>query len=170
MRSLIIILKNANSFIKSIEEWACTIIAALMVVSIAINVFWRYVLSSPLPWPNELALWLFLWLIFLGASLTLKDDGHYKIDFITNMLPEKVLRIISILNDLLELTFLIIFIYTSIRVFPRQMTATLTAFLGISKAWHIFPLTVGYSFMVLFLFKELLLKLNTTKKKGNNKL
>ena len=165
MKSLIVLLKNVNFFIRRIEEEICSIIVILLVVSTAIGVFWRYVLHHPLPWPNELGMFLLLWLAFLGASLTNKDDGHYKIGILYNALPGKVQRITNILNDLLKLTFLIIFVYISIRVFPRQAIRRMTVYLGINKAWHTFSLTVGFSFMALFVFKELLLKLNKTKKK-----
>lgn len=170
MKSLVILLKNANSFIKRIEEEICSIIVVMLVVSTAIGVFWRYVLHNPLPWPNELGMFLLLWLAFLGASLANKDDGHYKISILYNALPEKVQRVTNILNDLLKLTFLIIFIYISIRVFPRQAIRRMTVYLGINKAWHTFSLTVGFSFMVLFVFKELLLKLSAIKKRNNNNL
>jgi len=170
MKSLVILLKNANSFIRRIEEEICSIIVVMLVVSTAIGVFWRYVLHNPLPWPNELGMFLLLWLAFLGASLTNKDDGHYKISILYNALPEKVQRVTNILNDLLKLTFLIIFIYISIRVFPRQAIRRMTVYLGINKALHTFSLTVGFGFMVLFVFKELLLKLSTIKKRNNNNL
>lgn len=166
MKSLIVLLENANSFVRKIEEEICSIIVVVLVVSTAIGVFWRYVLRNPLPWPNELGMFLLLWLAFLGASLTNKDDGHYKISILYNALPEKVQRITDILNDLLKLAFLIIFVYISIRVFPRQAIRQMTVYLGINKAWHTFSLTAGFSFMALFVFKELLLKLNKTKKKG----
>jgi len=170
MKSLINLLKNTNSFIKRIEEEMCSIIVVMLVVSTAMGVFWRYVLHNPLPWPNELGMFLLLWLAFLGASLTNKDDGHYKISILYNALPEKTQRIINILSDLLELTFLIIFIYISIRVFPRQAIRRMTVYLGINKAWHTFSLTIGFSFMALFIFKKLLLKLNTRIKRSDNNL
>jgi len=170
MKSLIILLKNANSFIKRIEEEICSITVVMLVVSTAIGVFWRYILHNPLPWPNELGMFLLLWLAFFSASLVHKDDSHYKISILYNIFPDKVQKIINILNDLLELTFLIIFIYISIRVFPRQAIRRMTVYLGINKAWHTFSLTVGFSFMALFVFKELLLKLNTRIKRSDNNL
>jgi len=170
MKSLIILLKNANSFIKRMEEEICSIIVVMLVVSTAIGVFWRYMLHNPLPWPNELGMFLLLWLAFFGASLTNKDDGHYKISILYSIFPKRVQKITNILSDLLELTFLIIFVYISIRVFPRQAIRHMTVYLGINKAWHTFSLTVGFSFMALFVFKELLLKLDTRIRKRDNNL
>src|SRR4051812_34197874 len=56
--------------------------AALAAASIAmlVQVFARFVLSAPLPWPEEFAVLLFAWITFLGAAAVQYDDSHLSID------------------------------------------------------------------------------------------
>ena len=59
---------------------------ALMVVFILVQVFWRYVLSNPLPWPEEAARFLMLWTMVV-APTALRRGGFVAIDMIQLFLP-----------------------------------------------------------------------------------
>lgn len=45
-----------------------------------LQVFFRYGLDHSLPWPEELAQWLFVWAVFLGAGLVAGRRGHISIE------------------------------------------------------------------------------------------
>jgi C4-dicarboxylate transporter DctM subunit len=62
----------------------------LMLGSAAIatlQVFCRYALNAALPWPEEVAIWLFSWAIFLGMALLTGRRGHIAIDLLRPLLP-----------------------------------------------------------------------------------
>ena len=62
------------------------IIATLYLLMIAITfaqVIFRYLLNSALPWAGELAIFLFIWIIFLGASIALMRGVHIGVDIFT---------------------------------------------------------------------------------------
>jgi len=54
-----------------------------------VQVFFRYVLNASLPWPEELARWCFIWLVFVGVSVGVRRDTHIRIDLLVNALPER---------------------------------------------------------------------------------
>jgi tripartite ATP-independent transporter DctM subunit len=56
-----------------------------------VQVFFRYGLNSSLPWPEELARWCFVWLIFVGVSLGVRRDTHIRIDLLARSLPAGLL-------------------------------------------------------------------------------
>ena len=60
---------------------------ALMVLAILVQVFWRYVLSDPLPWPEEAARFLMLWMTGLVAPTAFRRGGFVAIDMIQLVLP-----------------------------------------------------------------------------------
>ena len=62
---------------------------ALMVAFILVQVVWRYVLSDPLPWPEEAARFLMLWLMVV-APTALRRGGFVAIDMIQLALPRAV--------------------------------------------------------------------------------
>lgn len=79
----------------------------LMVVFILVQVFWRYVLDNPLPWPEEAARFLMLWLMVV-APTALRRGGFVAIDMIQLMLPRRVggvLVLVLLLLSLLVLVF-----------------------------------------------------------------
>ena len=48
-----------------------SILFLLMILITFTQVIFRYILNSALPWAGELTIFFFIWVIFLGASITL---------------------------------------------------------------------------------------------------
>ena len=69
---------------------------ALMVVAILIQVFFRYVLNAALPWPDEAARFMMLWLTGLMAPMAFRRGGFVAIDMVVQALPFKVGQIVSL--------------------------------------------------------------------------
>jgi TRAP-type transport system small permease protein len=70
------------------ENAAALLYAAMMVIAFT-QVFYRYVLGSPLTWTEEIARYAFVWLVFLGAAVTLLrtgQDGHIALTFLVDRL------------------------------------------------------------------------------------
>ncbi|MFC7397305.1 TRAP transporter small permease [Chelatococcus sp. GCM10030263] len=57
---------------------------ALVVLSavVLIGVIFRYVLNYPLSWTEETSLIAFAWLMFFGAAICARENGHVLIDLI----------------------------------------------------------------------------------------
>lgn len=68
---------------------------ALMVVFIMIQVIWRYVLSNPLPWPEEAARFLMLWTTVV-APTALRRGGFVAIDMLPRLLPRLVSGVLTL--------------------------------------------------------------------------
>ena len=66
---------------------ALLILAAFCFTIVA--VFWRYVLSSPLLWPNDVTGWTLVALIMLGVSEAYRRDDHIAIDLLTSQLGQR---------------------------------------------------------------------------------
>jgi TRAP-type C4-dicarboxylate transport system permease small subunit len=60
------------------------VIAAVLFISltgvVALQVFTRFVLHAPVIWSEEVARFLFLWVVLLGAAMSVKDRRHFVID------------------------------------------------------------------------------------------
>ena len=59
---------------------------ALMVAIILAQVFWRYVLDAALPWPEEAARGLMIWMMALVAPTAYRWQGFVAIDTVPDML------------------------------------------------------------------------------------
>lgn len=82
---------------------------ALMVLMVFGNVVMRYAFNSGITVSEELSRWLFLWLIFLGASIAVHEQSHMGSDLVMDKLPPKLQKIGAVIGQLLMLwaTFLI---------------------------------------------------------------
>jgi tripartite ATP-independent transporter DctM subunit len=70
-------------------EWLCIgLLTAASAVAV-LQVFCRYVLNASLSWPEEVALWSFIWTVFLGMALAVGRHTHIAIDLISKLLPER---------------------------------------------------------------------------------
>jgi len=76
---------------------------ALMVLMVFSNVVMRYAFNSGIAISEELSRWLFLWLIFLGASIAVHEQCHMGSDMVMDLLPPKVQRVAMVLGQLLML-------------------------------------------------------------------
>ena len=63
---------------------------AVIVLLVFINVAMRYLLNSGLTWSEEIAVNLFVWVIFLGAILAALENAHIRVDLLTNRLSKRM--------------------------------------------------------------------------------
>lgn len=58
----------------------------LLLTTIAVTltqVFFRYALNASLSWPEEMARWAFVWLVFIGMALGVQRDSHISLDMLS---------------------------------------------------------------------------------------
>lgn len=82
------------------------ILLALMVIIILAQVFFRYVLNAALPWPEEAARFLMLWMTGLAAPAIYRRGGFVAIDMLEVALPKRgaaVLQLVLLLISALVL-------------------------------------------------------------------
>ncbi len=77
----------------------------LMILITFAQVIFRYILNSALPWAGEITIFFFIWIIFLGAALTLHKGLHIGVDIFTNFLNKKYKKLILIFTNTLIIIF-----------------------------------------------------------------
>ena len=88
-----------GGLMNTIEESLIALILGLMTVITFANVIARYVFNSNILWALETTVFLFAWLVLLGASYCVKTQSHLGVDVIINMVSpgaRKTLAIISV--------------------------------------------------------------------------
>jgi len=86
---------------------------ALIVIIVFSNVVARYCFSSGFDGAEELSRLLFVWLVFLGSILALRDRAHLGMELVQALLPRGLRRICSVITHLLMLYALWLFFYGS---------------------------------------------------------
>lgn len=70
---------------------AATVASYVAMVAIgAAQVFFRFVLQSPLSWSEELIRYVFVWSVFLTAAVAFQRDVHVRVELMTARYPGPV--------------------------------------------------------------------------------
>jgi TRAP-type transport system small permease protein len=81
-------------------------LVAILTASVFLQVLSRFVLKYPLPWTEEISRIAFVYSVFVGATLAVRDNTHLNIDILLVLLPQKMSRIITVSGAILVGIFL----------------------------------------------------------------
>lgn len=101
------VLKVINDWVLALGKGLAAAALAVMVVFILTQVFYRYVLNNALPWPDEAARFMMLWMTGLAAPAAYRFGGFVAIDMLENALPLRAARVLALVLFSLSLVVLI---------------------------------------------------------------
>ncbi|WP_027258510.1 MULTISPECIES: TRAP transporter small permease [Leisingera] len=85
-----------SGLINSLEETLIALLLGLMTAITFANVIARFVFNSNILWALELTVFLFAWLVLLGASYAVKAHAHLGVDAIVNMLAPGTRKVVGL--------------------------------------------------------------------------
>ena len=94
MRAFNVAVNKLNRIIILIIVPIFTIMSAVTLI----QVLFRYVFKLPLSWTEELARFLFVWVVFLGSAVSVKELAHVGVEYFLDRLSfgkKKVITIIA---------------------------------------------------------------------------
>ena len=97
-----------NTIILRLGRQLAWIAIGLMVVIILIQVYFRYVLNSALPWPDEAARFLMLWMTGFIAPSAYRWGGFVSIEMLFRMLPSRMVKIVTLMLLMISLLVLVV--------------------------------------------------------------
>jgi C4-dicarboxylate transporter DctQ subunit len=83
--------------INDIEETLIAVILGLMTFVTFANVVARYIFNTNILWALETTVFLFAWLVLIGASYCVKARAHLGVDVVLNMVGPGVRRILALI-------------------------------------------------------------------------
>jgi len=87
--------------VQHFEEVTSVAFFAVMLATVLVGVFFRFVLSSPLVWTVGVSSSAFLWTASISAGLGHRNDGHIQFDLVYEKLPIRLQRWARALGHLL---------------------------------------------------------------------
>lgn len=96
LRGLLWPFQTWNDILLPIGRWVSIVAIGLMVLAILIQVFFRYILNNALPWPDEAARFMMLWMTGLMAPMAYRRGGFVAIDMLAEALPKNVGALLSL--------------------------------------------------------------------------
>lgn len=90
--------KQGKTLIDRIEETLIAAILGMMTLATFANVVARYVFNSNILWALETTVFLFGWLVLLGASYAVKKGAHLGVDAVIDVVPRPERRVLGIIS------------------------------------------------------------------------
>ena len=83
--------------VNNIEETLIAVILGLMTLVTFVNVIARYAFNTNILWALETTVFLFAWLVLIGASYCVKTRAHLGVDVVLNMVGAGTRRVLALI-------------------------------------------------------------------------
>jgi TRAP-type C4-dicarboxylate transport system permease small subunit len=96
-----------------LEGWIALGLFWLLGATVAVQFFTRYALNDSAAWTEEIARYLLIGTVFVGASVGVARNNHIQVDFLYRYLPPRVGRSLALLVDVLRVAFFVCMVVTT---------------------------------------------------------
>jgi TRAP-type C4-dicarboxylate transport system permease small subunit len=95
-------------------RWLLAISVGILIFPVSLQIFSRYTELIPsYIWTEEMARFLFVWMIMIGAMLGIRESRHFEVDIWPRLAP-RPLAALRLVSNLAVLVFALIFIWAGI--------------------------------------------------------
>ena len=132
-------------------DWAerlAILMLMAMTALIVLQVIARNFLNAGWPWAEELARYAGLTLVYMAAPLLLLQNKHIVVDIISSRIHGLPGRLLQLVNELLTLTFCILFLWGG-WAFIQRAGKFSTAALGMPNTLYYMPALLGMVLLTL---------------------
>lgn len=116
-----------------LEEWIGGFLFLIIFAVLLAQIIARQVFDSPFMWSEELAKLLFIYVGMLGISMAIRTQQHVYIDFLTNLMNERLKRVVNSFVQLLIFVSIFLFFHLGLKSFLDSTFEIVT--LQISEKW-----------------------------------
>ena len=102
------------------EAWAALALFWGLAGVVFTQFFTRYALNDSAAWTEEIARYLLIGVVFVGASIGVAKNNHIQVDLVYRYLPAGAARTLSTAVDLMRIAF-----FAAMTVFTAQMMGKL---------------------------------------------
>lgn len=139
-------------FLRWLDLFLKTLVAignGVMLLLVFAQVITRYVFNYTPYFGEELARYLFVWVVFLSLPLVARYGGHMCIETLTSRVHGATLKLLNILADLFTIAFLSIMVWCGIQMVIRTSYQTSPAMM-IPMSWVYVVIPFGCAVMLLY--------------------
>lgn len=142
---------------RSAERWLLLTFYALIILTIAIEVFRRFVMNYSSSWGEEVARYAFIYLAWLAAAAAVRDRAHIRIDVLVNLGGPKMKRLAWWLADIATLVLAVWALWLSIGPILTSLNfGSITPGLRVSQAFFLAAVPLGFTLVVLRVVQSML--------------
>jgi TRAP-type C4-dicarboxylate transport system permease small subunit len=104
--------RRFTAWFARVLDWLLIATVAILIVPVSMQIFSRYTaLIPPYIWTEELARFVFIWMIMLGAMIGVREGSHFDVD-IWPRLGAKADAALKLISNVCVLVFALVFVWS----------------------------------------------------------
>lgn len=121
------VFKIINNLLAKSYGWVIVIFMACMIISLTIQIFYRYVLNIGLLWTEETSRLMCIWVAMLGTSILISESDHIRVSIIEDMFPKfkKYFTAIQNIVILIFSVFMVWFGFDSLEIASKSVSPSM---------------------------------------------
>lgn len=146
-----------DDFLARAEQWLRPLLGALLALITAgvfVQVILRYFFDESFLWGEELALFAFIWCVYLGAAISVRHRSHFAFDLASGLLRGRAAGLQRLIVDLAVLAIAVLMLVEGWS-FSQLSVQRLSPALGITLLIPTVVIPVSGGFMVLAVLVDL---------------
>lgn len=151
-------------WLRMLLEWTAGLLLCILLVVGILQVTSRYTGWMFMPWTEEVARLLFVWIVWVGAAAAVFRGGHIRFGFLVERLSRPAQAWIGMVVTVGVAGFLIFLVYQAYGIVHSTSSTFITLHLSVKYTY--LAVVAGASLMLLGLLGGLLARLGRTQRGG----
>ncbi len=103
-----------------IEAWVALLLFWALAAVVFTQFFTRYALNNSAAWTEEIARYLLIGVVFVGASIGVAKNNHIQVDLLYRYLPARACRMLALAVDAIRIAFFFAMIVTTAQMMQKM--------------------------------------------------
>ena len=140
--------------LRSVLYWFSVAAMSVMLVVIFAQVVSRYLFNWTPEWSEELARYLFVWVVFIGSALIMGESGHLAVQFVPNHFKGTAAgKALQVIINFSGYVFILLLLVQGTKMM-QVMTFQISPGLEIPMSWVYSVIPISAVLMLLYLVKD----------------
>lgn len=127
-------MKRIWEMLLKLIDWISGICLVCLVGLVSVQVFLRYIYGKPFKWGEELATFLFIWIVFMGSIVLVHKDGHLSLTIISERITKKHYHKLNLFFKVVIVFFLFLIFYNGLSLL-KILSKFRSPAMHVSLAW-----------------------------------
>ena len=111
MSTLFLVLKRFTAAYSRLLSWLLAASVAILIFPVSLQIFSRYTALIPsYIWTEEMARFLFIWMVMIGAMVGIRESTHFDVD-VWPRLGARATALLKIVSSVFVLAFALVFVW-----------------------------------------------------------
>ena len=136
-------------FLVSALEAYCVILMIGMALIVLAGVWYRYIIQQALPWYDEFAEFLLVWLTFYGSVLASQRNAHIGFETLVEYLPVRLQKLVTVAAELIVLLIQVALFYYGLSLARSASFDTAISIRAVRLSWVYSAIPISGALMFL---------------------